>query len=89
MFFLINIYENCTNPFDWSRQYSLVQITKNTNIFQLSFHQKELFLTLMTISWINYQINLILVFNENETTVSFYLVIILRNEKYTTHTSKA
>lgn len=35
MFFLINIYENCTNPFDWSRQYSLVQITKNTNIFQL------------------------------------------------------
>lgn len=57
VFFLLNIYENCTNPFDWSRQYSLVQITKNTNIFQLSFHQKELFLTLMTISWINYQIN--------------------------------
>lgn len=23
MFFLINIYENCTNPFDWSCQYSL------------------------------------------------------------------
>lgn len=42
MFFLINIYENCTNPFDWSRQYSLVQITKITNIFQLSFHPKRI-----------------------------------------------